>query len=81
MLGKHNVAADSLLGYPGIKAYPDEVYEEQAAVMVAATVAALDLRGCATVQNLFFRNTLVRPESYLHRLTCEVLRPSSQSLP
>jgi len=47
LLRKHNAAADFLSRYPGARADPDEVDEEQdaitAAAMVAATVASLDL--------------------------------------
>ncbi|XP_076031185.1 uncharacterized protein LOC143019432 [Oratosquilla oratoria] len=66
--GIHNAAADFLSRYPVAKSNPDEMDEEQdvavAAAMSAATVAALDLSGCATIDEEMVLQTALEDHTY-----------------
>ncbi|XP_076043625.1 uncharacterized protein LOC143026741 [Oratosquilla oratoria] len=66
--GKHNVAANFLSRYPVAKFNPDDMDEEQdvaiAAAMSAATVAALDLSGCATIDEEMVLQTALEDHTY-----------------
>ena len=66
--GKHNAAADFLSRYPAARSTPDEVDEDQdvaiAAAMSAATVAALDLSGCVTIDEEIVSQVALEDPTY-----------------
>ncbi|XP_045111712.1 uncharacterized protein LOC123504872 [Portunus trituberculatus] len=86
--GKHNAAANFLSRYPVAKCTPDEMDEDQdvdiTAVISAATVAALDLSGCATIdEEMVLQVALEDPtyQSLVSRVSSGDWRPHKSQEP